>query len=83
MADGIAQKTVIAGRGGFHDPNQRAVGRWVDLQNGIIGVQFGHPGFIELENGLGGFAGNPLGLGVAQGVEVEFHAFRMTVAAGQ
>lgn len=54
----------------------------MDFQNRLVAGEVGHPGFVELENGLGRFAGNPLGLGVAQGVQVEFRAFRWPVATG-
>lgn len=53
------------------------------FQYGFIALEIRHPGFVELEDGLGGFSGNPLGLGVAQGVEVEIRTFRVAVATGQ
>ena len=42
----------------------------------------GHPGFIELEDGLRGLAGEPLGLGIAEGVQVEVGTLGLAVTAG-
>ena len=83
MPDGIPEVTEFTVRGGFHDPDKRAIRRRMDLEDRLIFRQIRHPGLVELEDGLRRFSGNPLGLGVAQGVEIEFRAFHMTVAAGQ
>ena len=83
MADGISHVAALPGSGVFHDPDERAVGRRVGFQNRLIAREIRHPGFVELENRLCGFSGNPLGLGETQGVVVEFRVFRMAVTTGQ
>jgi hypothetical protein len=82
MADGISEITAVTGASGFEDPDESAVGRRENFEDRFIRREVSHPGFVELENRLGGFASAPLGLGVTQRVQIELRAFFTAVAAG-
>lgn len=83
MANRISEITAISRSSGFQNPNQCAVGRWVRFQDLLTPGQIRHPRLVELEDCLRGFPTYPLGLGIAQRVQIEFAALRMTMAAGQ
>ncbi len=71
MADGISQETGGAVGGVFQNPFERGVGPWPFFQDGIVVLQIGGEGFVELQNGLRGFPLLPMTLGKDEGVHVK------------
>lgn len=82
MSNRVSKESMIAGRGRIHDPHQCPV-RWrIGPEHCRIRSEIRHPRLVELEHCLRWLARHPLGLRVAERVEIVFLTFEVAVPPG-
>jgi len=79
MATRIAQELFRASV--LHEPCHRSIGEGEGREHGFVSPEIGPEGAIQLEDGLGGKALEPEGLGAGEGSVVKFRTPVWTEAA--